>query len=408
MSGFTRSRAACAALLLTCSWGAALSAAGTSTVKPAAAPAKQTPAAAGQAAFDWAFRLASAIASDANDRSMAEELAVLDMGLYGALDEAIRRADEVDGWRRGVAYAELAKMLIAGGRIEDAKALLDKARGVRVATQGWQGPRIDAHVAQAAALLGDEAAGAALTRVFDPNDRQYFGRPAATRAAALAAKGDFDGAMALLRPLDGSQDEDVAWWRTAGYVDVAQATPLAPAQRAVALAAARTSAAGIPGWRRAEALGRVAKACAEMKQTGPLRAVLEEAETIALGLDPDVATLRAPLLAETARGWARAGDAERAARLLAEAEATAPRALPTERPALFADVANGWHAAGEADRARDAWETAFRITEGLVNARPRALAAVEIARAYGRAGIALDEATLRRFATLLAGLKAPW
>src|SRR5262245_43691773 len=71
-------------------------------------------------ALDYAFRFASAIAKDPKDRAKAQELAVAEFAAAGALDEAIRRADQIEGWRRGAVYADLATALAGMGRKEEA------------------------------------------------------------------------------------------------------------------------------------------------------------------------------------------------------------------------------------------------------------------------------------------------
>src|SRR4029453_8804477 len=97
--------------------------------RSAGAPAK--PASyPGMEAFDWAFRFASAIHSDPKDMARAQENIVDDLAEAGHLDEAIRRAELIEGWRRGAAFADLASRLAEAGRAEDARRILARAEGV--------------------------------------------------------------------------------------------------------------------------------------------------------------------------------------------------------------------------------------------------------------------------------------
>lgn len=369
---------------------------------PSAAPVP------GQAAFEWAFKFASAIEKDPKDQSMAQELAVLDMGYYASLDAAVKLAERIEGWHRGVALAELAKMKARRGKPEEARSLIKRAEEVRKTISGWQNPRIAAHIAQAQALLGNREGAEKAAEALGTHDRQYFGRPAATSAAALAEQGDFEGALAKLKPLEADPDEDVAWWRTAGYIDVARAAKTAPGQRTTAFDLARRSAERIPGWRRAEALINVANACKELGDREALRAALEPAEAIVLEQSDQGLTIKGPMLAELARFRAWIGDRENAARLLEAAERAGGAAMKTEQPSIFADLAHAWHAAGDREKSAFYYDKAFTLAEGLVNARPRALAAVEIARSLGRAKVELDQAAIQRLQKLFGGLKDPW
>jgi hypothetical protein len=339
---------------------------------------------------------------------MAQELVALDAATHGSLELASRLADRIEGWRRGVAYAELAKIMADRGTLPEARAYIEKAEAVRRSIKGWENPRIAAHVAQARSMLGDANPAEQFRGMIDPNDRQYFGRPEATTAASCARRGEFEQAMKLLDAIDPAGDEDFAWWKTAGYVDVARSPKLTAEQRRRALESARRSATEVPGWRRAEALQNLARACRDTREDALLRAVLVDTETVLLGLSPRLVNVKSPMLAETARFWARLGAAEKVKPLLEAAEATATEAMVTERPAIYADVANAWAAAGNEAKSGALYAQAFATAEALVNARPRALAVVEIARSLGRAGIDPDAAVRQRFEALFAGLKAPW
>ena len=109
----------------------------------------------GVAALEQGFRFASAIQHDDNSKGQSQLVIVLTLAEIGELDLAMARADSVVGWQAGVAYAELAGTLADVGRTDDAGRILDKARAVRDRTEGWQGPRISAHISQALARLGD-------------------------------------------------------------------------------------------------------------------------------------------------------------------------------------------------------------------------------------------------------------
>lgn len=378
------------------------------TAAPTAADGEAAPGRpAGLAALDQAFRFATAIASDEKDRAQAEEEVVLEYAAVGALDEAVALAATIAGWRRGTALADLASMLVAVGRVEEARSLIARAAEVRAATAGWQGPRIDAHNAQARAALGDPAARALAEATASGDPRQYAGRAAATIALGLAAKGDVAAAMAELARLNDKEDFDVAWWRTTGYLDLARRGGLSKEERARALTAARRSAAGVPGWKRAQALIDIAAEARRQENDALATEALNEAGKEIAAQPPTLAD-KAELLSRLAAACAVAGQAARVRPLLESAETSAGAAMAIEQPALLAAVGEGWSRAGNPGEATRLYDRALDAAAALQNARPRALAIVGILRAMGRAGDAPDPAMTARLAALHAGLKAPW
>jgi hypothetical protein len=114
------------------------------------------------------------------------------------------------------------------------------------------------------------------------------------------------------------------------------------------------------------------------------------------------------MLAMVARAWGRIGEKDRAAGLLREAERAIANAQDIERPGIAAFVAAGWLSLGDTKEAWRIYGQAIDAAASLVNARPRALAAVEICRSVGREKAVLDPAARGRLETLHKGLKAPW
>ena len=79
-------------------------------------------------------------------------------------------------------------------------------------------------------------------------------------AWARTARGDLDGAVAMLETLSGNDDLYVAWWRTEGYLELADREDVDVERRHRLLESARVSAGGIDGWKRAEVLLEIASA----------------------------------------------------------------------------------------------------------------------------------------------------
>jgi len=371
------------------------------------APAQPASAAASTDPFDWAFRFASAIHSDPKDMARAQAGVIDDLADVGKLDEAILRAERIEGWRRAAAFADLAARLAEQGRAEEARGLLDRVERIRSHTDGWEGPRVEAHVAQALATMGDPAQAAEIGRKLAADDRQYQGRSAATTATGLARQGNFAAAMSALAPLDGNDDIDVAWWRTAGYLAIAKQERLPADKRREALDAARASAEKVPDWRKAESLQSVAEEYRRLGASAEARACLVTAQEAIQSL-PTTMAIRSPLISNLARSWARSGDPERGRTLLAGAAEHVDDAMLTERPAIWANLASSYAAVGDTTRAWQTFDRALTAAAGLENARPRALAVVSVCRAMGRAGLTIPAATATRLDGLYKGLKDPW
>jgi tetratricopeptide (TPR) repeat protein len=359
-------------------------------------------------ALDYAFRFASAIVADAKDRARAQEAVVRDYADRGALDEALRRAEEIEGWRRGVILADLAGELARLGRTDEARDLARRAEEVRRAIRDWQNPRIAAHLAQSLALLGEfEESRRIAMDLIAYDGQQYAGRSVSVIASGYAAQGSFEQAMEEMAKLDGTEDLYDSWWRTIGLIAVAHETKLSDAQRLEALREAQRAAEGIAGWKRGEALAGIAEEFVSLGQRKAALEVLQEADRIIGELDDGV-PVKAVLLTNLARAWTIVADHDRARALLRQAEPLVPRALDIERPGVWAGLAEVYAMAGQPEQARRLYSVALDTAESLVNARPRALAAVAICRSMSRQDGVLDELSMARLDSLYEGLGEPW
>jgi tetratricopeptide (TPR) repeat protein len=358
-------------------------------------------------ALDYAWRFASAIDPDPKDKAMAQQRVVKQLADLGRFDEAAALVAEIEGWRRGVALADLATLMAEAGKTVQASEVLSRARAARSGVQGWQSDRIDAHIAQAYAALGAQSETKEIAKRLGAQERQYGGRAVATIAAAEAAKGNFDGAVETLAQLDEATDLYDAWWRTVGFIKLARSEPFSREQRLAALDRAAESAKNIAGWKRADALRAVGEEYGRLGRGKLAREHLAQAEKIIVGV-PETSPVKGAMLSNIARSWAEAGEKQRARDLLTEAREAASGAAAIEQPAVYANIASSYGALGDGDEALAVYGQALDIAQGLVNARPRALALSEIARAMGREGIEPDRSLRQRLDALLGGLKAPW
>lgn len=360
--------------------------------------------------LDLGLRLASAIEGDPKDRARAQEWVVLDIAIKGAHEQAANRATEIQGWRQGVAYAEIAAMAAKAGRFDLAKELLAKARAGTTGPQGWEPSRVLAHVARAEALVGSlDSATPRAERLAEEDDQQYAGFPAIAKASAHAVRGEFDAAMAELALAGEGSGLELGWWRASAYLDLARAPGLTPEQRKKALDAAVAGTMQHDEMiNRLDTLERSAEAYREQGFVDAAREVLEKGGELASRM-PDSTVLKGSILAGQARVWARIeGSEARVRELLAGAETAAAKVPEIDRPAVLANIAAGHHAAGDLASTSRLLNRAISDAEALVNARPRALAAVEICRVMGRFDLPLDPPVRARLGGILKGLRAPW
>lgn len=363
----------------------------------------------GLEALDYAFRFASAIDPDPKDKAKAQEDVVRELSMIDALfDAALERAASVEGWRRGVVYADLATIAAERGDVELARKLIGRAEAVRSGVKGWQNPRIAAHIAKALAAMGDkDRSREVASHLAEEDPQQYTGRAVATSAVALARQGDFDGAMKNLAALEDEGDVYIAWWRWQGYMDLSRMDSLTVEQRLEALEAAREAAEGVAGWKQAQTLQTAAEELLEFGKKKPARESLKKADAIVEAL-PDTHPAKTPMLAMQARAWSKLGNSERANTLLEQAEALVPETLVIEQPAIYGYIGGTYWDIGDEKEAWRLFDQALESAKSLVNARPRALAVVAICRTLGRHGVPLNETTRARFDGLFNGLRDPW
>jgi hypothetical protein len=363
---------------------------------------------AGDEALQYAFKFASAIDPDPKDKAKAQELVVREYASRGDLDEAISLAAEIDNWRRGVVYADFARQLASEGRRDEALELIERARDTQKGIAGWQNPRISAHIAEALAALGDLAGSRELSAaVADQDPQAYAGRAVATVATGYAANRNFDAAIEQLSILTDENDLYETWWRTEGYLELGKNAAFTDKQRLHALDLAMESAAQIAGWKQAQALQGVAAEYDKLGKRKKAREALRQADDVIMAVPPTLSA-KAAMLSSLAGAWAKIGERKHAAELLELAEAAVPNNITIDRPGVYALLAESYHQMEEWEDTRRLFDIALGSAEDLVNARPRALAAVAICRSMGRSGIELDEATRGRLDALFAGLQDPW
>jgi len=210
-------------------------------------------------ALERAFAFASAIESDPKDRAMAQSTVALEALALEDGEQAAALADKVSGWQRGVLYAEIATWHARAGRTEPARAFLAKAEEFQRTQEGWQGPRIRAHVGAALSALGDAEGAHVINDALAENDRQYNGMAVVSNARLVARRSGFDAAVAEIKKTEQETDYEFALGRASAYLELGQDPRFSSDQRLTALRAARATAEEVAVWSRADLLVSASK-----------------------------------------------------------------------------------------------------------------------------------------------------
>ncbi len=355
--------------------------------------------------LEIAFDFATAIHADKNDQIMMQEKVVQDLVELRLLDLAIEKADKIDGWRQGTAYADIAVELARQGKKDQARELITKAEAVMNRTLGWQKPRIGAHIGRAEAAIGNIEKSQRIGFSLPPEEGP---KSLAAAAAALANRGEFDGAMKTLERVEESKFFENQMAVVNGYIEIARHPSLAdkPEQRKQALLAAVRTSSQVPALRQVEVANLVVNDLIEINEPDEARRVLDK---VAAALTPDVNPYyRAPALAQMTRSWMKLGERDRALKALATAEENWHLVITIDVPETYAAIAAAYLVAEEPAKAKEYLNKAMTSAESLVNARPRAMAVVNTCRWMGRYGMELDKATRERLQKLRDGLTDPW
>ncbi len=358
----------------------------------------------------FAFETASAIPSEPHlrDRSRSQERVVVAAIELGRLDDARRWLPAIEGWRRGVAAADLAYAIADAGDAAEARRLLATAAAAAAGAGDWQSERVLMRIAQVEARLGGIEAAEAIADSLAPVeggkvraeiaerlDAAQLDEEIARIEAAIAAGQRFD-------EVGNAVDALIAVHRRV-YGDAPRRERLEQA--------AEAAWRWIPLRVRMEKQGALLRnAIAAGDEAGVAR-WLAAIAAVAGGYDwaPED---RVPILAELARWRLLAGDLDGA-----RAAATESLEVFSKGRDLIIDVFRGealrplaesFVALGDREGAAQVY--ALALDEAFVNpnARPRAIDLSAAATSMARSGFEPDAATADRLTALRRKLDHPW
>jgi hypothetical protein len=336
--------------------------------------------------IEEAWQFACAISNDANDRAACQ--AKTARAWLDAADpaRAVRAASEIQDWRGLAVIADAASWWAARGQTNEAMSALLEAQHRAPGVKDWPYDRLQMHLARAKALLGMKADLDLLAQVYRDN-RDYAGAVQAARALEAVRRGSVEEALAHLDQISKQQHLDLLSARAAGFREMAASDQLSVEKASQLLKLAWDSAAAVPGWRKFDLQFELIDSLGGTKLEPQTREYLTTL-TGNLKTDPLPDHIRATRLAEAAVRWGRLGETQMVAQLGARAVELMRASMELiERPALIARLAEAHAAAGEKEKAGTLLGEALDVAAGLLNARPRAIAALDVALSQARCGV---------------------
>lgn len=349
-----------------------------------------------------AYAAASAIPVTGHDRDRArsQHSVVSTCADLGLLDEAQRYAREIEGWRQGVAYAEIAAAMAHPGDAT-AATLFEKASQVADAQTDWRRDRI----------LQSIAAAQAQVTAADPlslSSGSLSGDAAATTAAAD---------MALARSLEQLEAavasevmEDI---RTSASAVAAHfdRTYGDPAQRERLQTAILGALPLLPLDLQIDTLLQLSGIAGDHKDLTTAIAFVDDAQkrfdsmqwTHDFGLP-----LRARIAASRHRAGAPAEAAQQADQVIADFDQHRLLIFNIDRAELLCAVAEALHSMGRTVDALEAYRRAAVECMENPNSRPRAMDLCLIGCSMASIGVEPDAELLDALKTNLGRLADPW
>lgn len=353
------------------------------------------------------------------NRSRAQEVVVQASLDLDQPSRALRYVEDIQNWRRGLGYADLAFHLVRRGEIDGVEDLIRNALEISEGKgnglfdpkveQAWRRDRIRVSVARAREWLDQRDRAAELA---DGTADSESGKILRVQVQRMPEE-KFDSVLLAWKSALEIGGFDQARGIMAGCVEMYRRFHHDEEKRSRIEAVLRSYFRKVPMAFAIEVIGELADLAVENGDSTSALALVGEAEEIFDEGDWQ-AQLHVSLLGMLSRLRSRAGDIEgarmRAARAMEvfEQEKENGRILDIFRSDALLPVAEAYHAMGDRDAALRTYTQA--VAEGAVNpnARPRADDLVAACCSMATHGFEPDAALWHRLAEIREGLSAPW
>ena len=364
--------------------------------------------------LELAYRTAGAVPvyPHIKDRSRMQEAAVAACLELDQPARALRYAEGIENWRRGVAHADLAFHLARGGEVAAADRHLDLAAAVADAPpdedfQEWRRDRIRAKIARTHLWLGRAVEAAAFEQDLVAAEQ----RGVSATKADLANTKEFDGYVAALDAAAATADFDHMRGILDAYLRLHERFYQDEARRTALQAKVEAAYPKLPIQVRMEAQTGLAEAALAHGDAATARARADEVQRLFDSV-PWTLDARVPLIAGLATLRHRAGQQEQAGKLadaaFAAFQAERETIADVFRAETLLPLAEAYVALGDEGSARTVYALALR--EGLRNPNswPRADDLSATCRSLALHEVEPDEALWKALREAYAGLGEPW
>ena len=373
-------------------------------------PVKDAPLASFQAELlDLAFDAASAMPLDPHikNRSRAQEIIVAACFELEQPQRALRYIEQIDNWRRGTGYADLAFFHAQRGYTEPVQGYLDLAAGIVGQTEDWRKDRIKMKIARVHTYMGQVETAARFQQGIAVSEQGGV-----ARVDAMVCSDDaFDEKMAALGALVSTEQFDATKNALGAYTELFNRFYADSRRRAMVEEQIRVSWESMPIFMRIDVLKELAGyALAHADQAKALELVNEAKGTMdSARWQPRFAIV---LMAQLAQLLFRAGDEETARTQVQEAlnlfDAKRDAIVNIYRAQVLRPIAEAYQVMGDTAAALDVYRRAVEAGVENPNSRPRAddLAATCCSMAVRAAKP--DEKLWQRMREIRDGLSDPW
>lgn len=379
------------------------------TVEEATGPSDQPIADFQKQLLDLAFETASAFPLNPHikNRSRAQEQVVKTCLEMDQPERAARYVEEIDNWRRGMGYADLAFYCARNGHPEAAERYLSLAEKVFETTEDWRKSNISARIAQTYTWLGQPQKADRFEAGLEEADRGKVDRV----KAMLSDDASFDKRMSELEELVSTGNFDPTLNALRAYAELFDSFYEDESRRLLIEERIRTSWDKTPIVFRLETLNQLAEFALDHADQSKALDLVKEAKAMMDSFRWDL-EYRIPVAAQIAELRYRAGDTEQALTDAADAleyfEQNKDKLMNIWRAETIRPLAETYVAMGDQEAALDVYRIA--VEEGALNpnARPRAEDLAETCTSMALNAVQPDEQLWLRLRELHEGLGDPW
>jgi tetratricopeptide (TPR) repeat protein len=323
--------------------------------------------------LDIAFRAASAmpVYPHIKNRSRAQETVVTACLELKQPLRALRYIEQIDNWRRGTGYADLAFYCAQNGFKNAVETYLDQAAQISEKNEEWRKDRIKVKISRTYTLLGQTKAAARFER--DVEDSET-GKVAQVEAV-IGSPDSFDEIMKDLDTLVSDNNFDTLKNALEAYPLLYNRFYEDMEKRTLIERKIRTAWVSIPISIRIDLLTKMADFSLAREDRVKALEIVDEAKTM---MDSAIGQLRfrIPIWATLARLRYRAGEKEQARTEMKDAlnmfDKNRAKIVNIYRAGIFRSIAEAYQVMDDTTIARDLYERALEAGIENPNSRPRA------------------------------------